>query len=93
MVSATVQIVNRMGLHARPASLFVIEAKKFESNVSIRHAKGTHDANAKSIMMVLTSDFTCGDEVTLTCDGPDEDRALDAMVRLIEGGFGEGSRP
>lgn len=89
MVSAKTTIVNQTGLHARPASMFVIEAKKYESDIKIVHTNGGRPSSAKSIMMVLAGGFNCGDEVVITCDGPDEQEALDGMVALIEGGFGE----
>lgn len=78
-----------MGLHARPASTFVVEAKRFESTIRIAHDGSARSVNAKSIMMVLGESFNHGDEVVITCDGPDEDEALGAMIALIESGLGD----
>lgn len=89
MVSKTVKIVNRMGLHARPASLFVMEAKKFESSISIHKEGLKREVSAKSIMMVLAGGFSAGDIITISCDGPDEQEALDAMERIVESGLGD----
>jgi len=89
MVSATTKIVNRMGLHARPASTFVVGAKKFMSDIRVAHEGTNESVNAKSIMMILASSFNYGDVVVITCDGSDEDEALNAMVALIESGLGD----
>lgn len=89
MVSREVVVRNATGLHARPASNFVLEAKKFDSDVSVRNTRGSHKpVNAKSIVMVLSANIPSRATIEITCDGPDEDEALDAMVRLVEGGMG-----
>lgn len=89
MVSKKTRIVNRMGLHARPASMFVMEAKKFESDIEIGKEGNIRPVNAKSIMMILAGGFNSGDAVVISCDGPDEQEALDRMVGLIESGLGD----
>ena len=88
MVSRSTKIINRTGLHARPASMFVVEAKKFKSSVKIAHVNG-REANAKSIMMVLAGGFNAGDSVVITCDGPDENEALESMIKLLDSGCGD----
>ncbi len=60
-VEATLILANKSGLHARPASIFVQLAKKFQSEIKIR--KGEKEANAKSILSVLSLGAECGDEV------------------------------
>ena len=89
MVSKQTTIVNATGLHARPASVFVTEAKKYQSSVTIKDDKGTAPVNAKSIMMILAAGMGSGTKVEVACDGPDEQQALDALIALIDGGFGE----
>lgn len=90
MVSAQTTIVNATGLHARPASTFVMEAKKHECNVTIKDVdKDVAPANAKSIMMILAAGLGCGTKVEVTCDGPGEQEALDSIIALIDSGFGE----
>ena len=90
MVSAQTTIINATGLHARPASTFVMEAKKFESNITIKDVdKDVAPANAKSIMMILAAGLGTGTKVEIECDGPDEQEALDTLVALIDSGFGE----
>lgn len=88
MVSKTTVVKNPSGIHARPASLFVQEASKYESSVTV--AKMGGDAkDAKSILMVMSMGMTCGCEIEIVADGTDEVAAVDALVALIESGCGE----
>ena len=88
MVSKQTTITNATGLHARPASVFVTEAKKFESNVTLKNVdKDSAPVNAKSIMMILAAGLGTGTKIA--CDGPDEQAALDALIALVDAGFGE----
>ena len=90
MVSQQTNIINATGLHARPASLFVQEAKKHACNITIKNVdKGTAPVNAKSIMMILAAGLGTGTCIEIACDGEGEQEALDALVALIESGFGE----
>ncbi|MDR0880556.1 MAG: HPr family phosphocarrier protein [Clostridioides sp.] len=82
-----VTIKNKSGLHARPAGRFVKEASKFRSDVMLNY-KGKI-VNAKSIMGVMSLGLSQGEEVTITTDGIDEDKAIEAMVSLVEADFGE----
>ncbi len=88
MVQRETQIVNKTGLHARPASDFVLAAKKFESSITIRK-EGGGAVNAKSIVRLLAECIGQGTKVELTAEGADEAEAADALVALIESGFGE----
>ncbi len=90
MVSKQTTIINATGLHARPASVFVSEAKKFESNVTIKNVdKDSAPVNAKSIMMILAAGLGTGTKIEIACDGADEQAALDALTALVDSGFGE----
>ena len=90
MVSKQTTIINATGLHARPASAFVMEAKKYQSDITIKDvSKDGAAANAKSIMMILAAGLGTGTTVEVSCDGPDEAEALYALVALIDSGFGE----
>ena len=94
MVSKQTTIINATGLHARPASVFVTEAKKYQSNVTIKNVdKDTAPVNAKSIMMILAAGLGTGTKIEIACDGAvlcaDEQEALDALVALVDSGFGE----
>jgi len=79
-----VSIKNASGLHARPAGMFVKKAAEFKSTVEVI-AKGK-TVNAKSIMSLGLGQ---GDELTVVANGEDQEAAVNALVELIEGGFGE----
>ncbi|HDI42669.1 MAG TPA: HPr family phosphocarrier protein [Candidatus Bathyarchaeota archaeon] len=87
MVSATVTLLNKVGLHARPAALFVQTAKKFKCEIRVR--KGDTEANAKSILDVLSLGAEQGDEITIEAEGEDEEKALKTLVDLVNNKFGE----
>jgi phosphocarrier protein HPr len=87
MVEAKVLIKNKVGLHARPASLFVQTANKFKSAITAIH--GERKANAKSILSVLTLGADQGAELILQVEGEDAEEAVQALVSLIESNFGE----
>ncbi len=87
MVSQTVTIKNPTGLHLRPAGILCKEALHYHSSVRFRFKNET--ANAKSVLSVLGACVKSGDEITLICDGPDEEQALADIVTLIESGLGE----
>jgi phosphocarrier protein HPr len=82
-----VQIVNRNGLHARPAAEIVKTASKFKSDITI--TREDLEVNGKSIMgvMMLAAEF--GSTIQLRASGPDASEALDALERLIAAKFGE----
>ncbi|MED4750741.1 HPr family phosphocarrier protein [Brevibacillus choshinensis] len=82
-----VTILNKSGLHARPASEFVKLAAHFKSEITI--LVGTKVANAKSIINVLSLAATMGTVLTLKAVGPDEAEAIDTLSSLIERKFGE----
>lgn len=88
MVTQKVQIINPTGLHLRPAGIFCQEAMKYTSNITFRYGiNGT--ANAKSVLSVLGACIKSDDEIEIVCDGDDEEPALEALVALVENGFGE----
>ncbi|MDD2458102.1 MAG: HPr family phosphocarrier protein [Eubacteriales bacterium] len=87
MITQSVTIKNPLGLHARPAKNFVQIATQFKSAVSF--AKDNKTFNAKSILMVMGAGAKCGQAIELSCDGPDEQQALTALVEAIESGLGE----
>ena len=87
MVKAKVTIKNVSGLHLRPTGLLSNEAIKYQSSIKFQSKKSL--TNAKSVLSVLGACIKCGDEIEFVCEGPDEQEALDAMVRLIESGLGE----
>lgn len=89
MPEISVTINHEVGLHARPASLFVQTAGKFSSDVQVIH--GENKANAKSILSVLTLGAQQGAELNIIAQGEDEQEALQALEHLIKNNFGESS--
>ena len=90
MAEATIQVKNKVGLHARPASLFVQTAAKFSSKIKVRNLTTNGNfVDAKSIIMVLTLGVMKDHEVVIQTEGADADAALGALRALIENNFGE----
>ena len=87
MVERSVQIVNRLGIHARPAAEIVKQAAKFKSGITI--VRDDMEVNGKSIMGVMMLAAECGATIILRADGPDEEAALEALAAVIAAGFGE----
>ena len=87
MLEETVVIVNKVGLHARPAALLVKTASGFACDVAL--VKGDKSFNAKSIMTVMSAGIKQNDTVTVRVNGNGEAQALEAVVALIKSGFGE----
>ncbi len=85
MKEFSVKINSATGLHARPASLFVSEASKFQSEIKLN--KGDQSVNGKSIMGVLGLGVLTGDLVNITADGDDETDAIKALEALFEAGL------
>ena len=88
MVKRQVEIINKTGLHARPASDFVLLAKKYESKITVCK-EGGEPINAKSMVRLLAECIGQGTMVEITAEGNDEQAAVDALVALVESGFGE----
>ena len=80
-------INHEVGLHARPASVFVQTAAKFSSEIEVTHGETT--ANAKSILAILTLGAHQGAELLISAEGADADDALKALEELIADNFGE----
>lgn len=80
-------IVNRLGLHARPAMAFVDCASTFKSVVRVR--KGDTEVDGKSIMQMMMLAATKGTTLEVTAEGDDAAEALKALDRLIAAGFDE----
>ena len=80
-------IRNKVGLHARPAVLFVQAAQSFQAE--IRLVKDGKEGNAKSFKAVLSLAVNQNDEVVVRAEGPDAEQALAALARLVADNFGE----
>ena len=87
MPEIIVTIKHKVGLHARPASLFVQTASQFQSDIKVMH--GEREANAKSILTVLTLGVHKDAEVRIHAEGEDADEALTALKALVDNNFGE----
>ena len=87
MVERSVHVINRNGLHARPAAEIVKAAARFRSDITI--VRDDLEVNGKSIMgvMMLAAEF--GSQLLLRADGADEEDAVTAIAKLIESKFGE----
>jgi phosphocarrier protein HPr len=87
MVERTVVVVNRLGLHARAAAKFVHLATRYSARVKVtRHGR---EMDGKSIMGLLLLAAARGSSITIAAEGSDDLAALEALVALVESGFGE----
>lgn len=75
-------IKDEVGIHARPASDLVKEAKKYSSTITI--AKGDKSAVATKLMAVMSLGVKCGEEITVSVEGEDEDTAVEALKGFME---------
>lgn len=86
-VTATYEIVNALGLHARPAAKMVSAARAYRSKIYVE--RDGHVANAKSLMSLLTLACPQGSRLTVRAEGPDARDAVAALGKLIADRFGE----
>lgn len=87
MIRATATVINELGVHARPAALFVRLASRFASEIVL--AKNGVEVNGKSIMGVMMLAAERGSRLEIRAEGVDEERAVAELVALVEGGFEE----
>lgn len=87
MIVRTAIVRNRLGLHARAASKLVQTAQEYAADIRLEH--GEHIANGKSIMAIMMLQAGMGTELTLHAEGEDEAEAVEAILALIDSGFGE----
>lgn len=85
MVSATAKVIDKMGLHMRPAQNLIKEMTGYKSEITIIY-KDTR-INAKSIMNIMAACIKYGSEITIECSGEDEQAMLEKAVSLIESGL------
>jgi phosphocarrier protein HPr len=86
-VERSVQILNKNGLHARPAAEIVKAAARFKSDITI--SREDIEVNGKSIMGVMMLAAECGSSILLRATGPDATEAVAAIESLVQGKFGE----
>ena len=84
MVSCIAVVKNPLGLHARPAGVFVKTARSFQSQVKVVNRKNGLRADAKSIIQLLSLSLVQGTEIEILAEGTDEELALEALQELLE---------
>ena len=87
MYTREITVKNEVGLHARPATYFIQKANEFKSGIWVE--KEERRVNAKSLLGILSLGITKGTTITLIADGPDENEAVDALVKLIQSNFSD----
>ena len=87
--SAVVTVNNKLGLHARPATLFMETAATCESEVTVRRIDQDLTVNGKSVLQMMRLAATEGTDIEITAVGPDADDAVKALVQLVKSGFQE----
>jgi phosphocarrier protein HPr len=87
LIERTIEIKNKLGLHARAAAKFVHAAARFKSDIKVR--KGDEEVDGKSILGILLLAAGRGSTIVVKADGPDERDALDAIEKLIDDKFDE----
>jgi len=87
MIQQEFTIQNKVGLHARPAAVFVQTAVKFNSNIIVE--KDGKEINAKSIIGVLSLGAEKGSKIIIKIEGEDEQKAMKALKELVHNNFGE----
>ena len=85
-----ITVRHTVGLHARPAAMFVKTAMAFSSQIQVENlSKGTDTVDARSILGVLASCVNQDDRIRIIAEGDDEEKALAALCDLIERNFDE----
>jgi phosphocarrier protein HPr len=92
MVERSVEITNRLGLHARAAAALVRTANSFKSTLRLEREDKTASADAKSILSVLMLAAARGTRLLVRAEGVDEEEAIAAVCALFAEGFGENER-
>jgi phosphocarrier protein HPr len=88
--SNEVVIHHKVGLHARPAAMFVKAAAGFSARITLENlSRGTQPVNAKSILNVLSAGVKMDDRIRISAEGADEAAAVSALSELIASNFGE----
>ncbi|GAA6514648.1 HPr family phosphocarrier protein [Merdimmobilis hominis] len=80
-------VKNQVGLHARPATFFIQKANEYKSSIWVE--KEERRVNAKSLLGVLSLGIVGGITIRIIADGPDEEQAVEGLVKLVDSGFTE----
>lgn len=87
MPQISVIVINEVGLHARPAAVFVEAAKRYKSEIIVKY--GDQSANAKSIISILILGVVKNSNIIIEAEGEDANQALTALKALVENNFWE----
>ncbi len=87
MITKKLTVLNKLGIHARPAAQLVRAASKFKSDVTVE--KDDESVDGKSIMGIMMLAVGCGAVITVTAEGPDEEETMAAIEALVQNKFGE----
>ncbi len=87
MIEGRTKVANRLGMHARPAAMFVSHASRYKSEIYVE--KNGLKVNGKSIMGVMMLAAEMGSELIIYVHGEDEQAALNDLIELISSGFGD----
>ncbi len=87
MITKKLTVLNKLGIHARPAAQFVRTASRFQSDVTV--VKDDESVDGKSIMGLMMLAVGCGAVITVSTDGSDETECMEALESLVAGKFGE----
>ena len=87
--SAVVTVVNKLGLHARPATLFQHTASNFDADITVRRTDQDETVDGKSVMQMMMLAGTKGTRIEIAANGTDARQAVDALVELVKSGFRE----
>ena len=82
-----VVVQNQVGLHARPATFFIQKANEYKASIWVE--KEDRRVNAKSLLGVLSLGIVGGITIRIIADGPDEEQAVEGLVKLVDSGFTE----
>ena len=80
-------LLNRYGMHVRPAGLFAQVASRFKADVKVEKDRDGNVVSGKSIMALMTLEAVCGSTLTVTATGPEADRVLDELEALVKRKF------
>ena len=89
LAKATVTILNKLGLHARPAMMFVETASKFDAAVQVRRSDQSEVLDGKSIMQMMMLAATQGTKIEITATGREATDAVQTLIALVESRFDE----
>ncbi len=89
MASRKVTIKNKLGLHARPAMMFVETASKYQAEVSVCRTDQSEPVDGRSIMQMMMLAATEGTQLEISATGEDAENAVEALVELVKSNFQE----